>query len=152
LVYPFAAITIGFAGIVKVLVADEITDQASLGLLVFLIEPSIKMVPGTGQKPLPPVPVTQHVFVVVQSLCFPVFVTTSLIMRVSCGYLFQGRAPTIGESVLRRPSGATRLLAAFDEVNAGAVDCIEDGSPLPFAFAINHSLPESLGRVLEPML
>jgi hypothetical protein len=40
LVYPFAAITIGFAGIVKVLVADEITDQASLGLLVFLIEPS----------------------------------------------------------------------------------------------------------------
>ncbi len=147
-----AAIAIGLAGTVKVLEADASTDQASFGLLVFLIDPSIRILPGTGQYPLPPVPVTQHVFVVVQSLCFPVFVTTSLIIRLSCGYLFQGRAPTIGASVLSRLSGATRPLAAFDEVNAGEVACIEDGSPFPFAFAISHSLPESVGRVLDPIL
>jgi hypothetical protein len=36
--------------------------------------------------------------------------------------------------------------------NAGELACIEDGNPLPFALAINHSLPESVGRVFVPML
>jgi hypothetical protein len=90
--------------------------------------------------------------VVVQSLCFPVLVTTSLIIRLSCGYLFQKRAPTFGVIVLKREVGATRFTAAFESGNAGESACIEDGKPLPFAFAISHSLPESVGRVLLPML
>lgn len=93
-VYPLAAIPIGSDGKVNARLVEVIADHASFGLLEFLILPSIKMVPGTGQYPEPPVPVTQQVFVVVQSLCFPVFVTTSFTIRVSCGYLFQGRAPT----------------------------------------------------------
>ena len=44
------------------------------------------------------------------------------------------------------------MAAAFDEVKAGELACIDDGSPLPFALAINHSLPESVGRVFVPIL
>ena len=66
--YPFAAITRGFAGILKVRVAVGITDQESIGLLVSLIDPSIRILPGVGQNPVPPVPVSQQVAVVVQSL------------------------------------------------------------------------------------
>jgi hypothetical protein len=54
--------------------------------------------------------------------------------------------------VLRRAVGLTRLLAALESGNAGDVACMDDGRPLPFAFAINHSLPESVGRVFEPIL
>ena len=68
MVYPFGAITRGFAGILNVRVAVGITDHASIGLFVSLIEPSIRILPGVGQNPLPPVPVSQHVSVVVQSL------------------------------------------------------------------------------------
>jgi hypothetical protein len=39
----------GFAGIVRLRVAVEIVDHAFTGLLVFLVEPSIRVVPGTGQ-------------------------------------------------------------------------------------------------------
>jgi hypothetical protein len=44
-----AAITIGFAGIVKVRVAVGKVDHASIGLLVSFIEPSISIFPGVGQ-------------------------------------------------------------------------------------------------------
>jgi hypothetical protein len=54
--------------------------------------------------------------------------------------------------VLRRPPGVTSEFAAFESGNAGEVACIDDGRPLPFAFAINHSLPESVGRVFELIL
>jgi hypothetical protein len=54
--------------------------------------------------------------------------------------------------VLSRLEGPTRLLAALERANAGESACIEDGSPFPLPFAISHSLPESVGRVLEPML
>ena len=83
MVYPFEAITRGLTGMLKVRVAVGITDQASIGLLVSLIEPSIRILPGVGQNPLPPVPVSQQVFVVVQSLWEPELFTTSLIILVS---------------------------------------------------------------------
>jgi hypothetical protein len=73
-------------------------------------------------------------------------------IRLSCGYLFQGLAPTTGVRALKSAVGLRRSLAAFDSGNAGDVACIVDGSPLPFALAINHSLPESVGLVLEPIL
>jgi hypothetical protein len=142
----------GFAGMVKDRVAVGITDHASIGCAESLIDPSMSMVPGVGQYPLPPVPVTQQVFVVVQSLCLPVFVATSLMIRVSWGYLFQYRAPTPGVRVLRSAVGATRFVAAFERANAGDVACIEVGNPFPFPFAISHSLPESVGRVLVEIL
>ena len=54
--------------------------------------------------------------------------------------------------VLSRAVGETRLAAAFDNGNAGEVACIEDGNPFPFAFAMSHSLPESVGRVFVEIL
>jgi hypothetical protein len=48
-VYPLAAIAIGFAGIVNALVVAGITDHASFGLLLSLIDPSIRIDPGVGQ-------------------------------------------------------------------------------------------------------
>jgi hypothetical protein len=151
-VYPLAAIAIGLAGRVNAREAAVIRDQASTGFVESLIEPSIRILPGVGQNPLPPVFVTQHVAVVVQSLCLPVFVTVSLMIRSSCGYLFHGRAPTSGVRALRSVVGLTRLTAALESGNAGDVACIVDGRPFPFALAINHSLPESVGLVFEPML
>lgn len=68
---------------VKVRVTWGMTDQASIGLLVSLTDPSMRILPGVGQKPVPPVLVKQHVAVVVQSLCLPVFVTVSLMIRES---------------------------------------------------------------------
>ena len=81
--YPFEAILNGFDGIANERVVVGITDHALIGLLVSLIDPSIRIVPGFGQNPVPPVLVRQHVAVVVQSLCFPLLFTVSLIIRVS---------------------------------------------------------------------
>ena len=79
-----AAMPIGSVGTIKVRVAAVSFDHASIGWLVSLIEPSISMRPGVGQKPVPPVLVRQHVAVVVQSLCVPVLLVVSVMIRVSC--------------------------------------------------------------------
>ena len=54
--------------------------------------------------------------------------------------------------MFRRSPGRARFAAAVESANVGDSDCIDVGNPFPFAFAINHSLPESVGRVLELIL
>lgn len=54
--------------------------------------------------------------------------------------------------MLNNAVGLTREEAAFERGKAGEITCIELGSPLPLAFAMSHSAPESVGRVLELML
>jgi hypothetical protein len=54
--------------------------------------------------------------------------------------------------MLKSPVGSTRLCAALESVKAGESACMDAGRPFPFAFAISHSLPESVGRVFVLML